>query len=55
MDYNDKLQSLIMQASQNGYEFSNGKFEKTKLEKFPVMEMFLIKCVVKSLASAMGI
>ena len=42
MDYNDKLQSLIIQASRDGYEFSDGKFEKTKLEKFPVMEMFLI-------------
>ena len=42
MDFNDKLQSLIREAERSGYEFSNGKFEKMKLEKFPVMEMFLV-------------
>lgn len=42
MNYNDELQSLIRKAERDGYGFSDGKFEKMKLEKFPVMEMFLV-------------
>lgn len=42
MNYNDELQSLIRRATRDGYEFSDGRFKKIKLEKFPVMEMFLV-------------
>lgn len=41
MNYNDELQALIEKASKDGYEFFNGKFEKSE-EKFPVMEMYLV-------------
>ena len=42
MNYNDELQKLIKNAELEGYKFVDGKFEKMVLEKFPVMEMFLI-------------
>ena len=42
MDFNEELQDLINKANQNGYDFKNGKFERTKELKFPVMEEFLI-------------
>ena len=42
MDFNKELQELINKANQNGYDFKNGKFERTKELKFPVMEEFLI-------------
>ena len=42
MDFNKELQELINKANQNGYDFKDGKFERTKELKFPVMEEFLI-------------
>ena len=42
MDFNKVLQELINKANQNGYDFKDGKFERTKELKFPVMEEFLI-------------
>ena len=42
MNYNDELQNLITRATRDGYEFFDGRFEKIELEKFPVMEMFLV-------------
>ena len=42
MNYNDELQKLIKNAELEGYKFADGKFEKMVLEKFPVMEMFLV-------------
>ena len=42
MDFNKVLQELIDKANKSGYDFKDGKFEKAKQDKFPVMEEFLI-------------
>lgn len=41
-DFNYKLEKLIKEANEHGYEFTNGIFEQTKSDIIPVMETFLI-------------
>lgn len=41
MDYNKKLEQLIKDANDNGYEYKNGKFVKNSNDWLPVMEVFL--------------
>lgn len=41
-DFNYKLERLIKEANEHGYEFTNGIFEQTKSDKIPVMETFFI-------------
>ena len=41
-DFNYKLEKLIKEANECGYEFTNGIFEQTKSDRIPVMETFFI-------------
>ena len=40
-DFNKKLQELIKEANKSGYEYKNGKFELSNVDKFPVMEVYI--------------